>query len=171
MQIRQGSAADTARLLALFDDAVEWLVARGQTGQWGTEPFSARPAQAERAAGWASGGGLWFATDGEADAGAIVLGDAHDYVPPPERPELYVQVLLTAAAWRGRGVGTALIEHAIGEAKAAGAEQLRVDCWAGVPELPAAYERLGFGRVGSFDVGGWPGAILVRDLNGGVALR
>ena len=26
--------------------------ARGQTGQWGTEPFSARPAQAARARGW-----------------------------------------------------------------------------------------------------------------------
>jgi hypothetical protein len=33
-----------------------------------------------------------------------------------------------------------------------------------VPELPAAYERLGFSRVGSFDVGGWPGAVLVREL-------
>jgi hypothetical protein len=47
---------------------------------------------------------------------------------------------------------------------AAGAEQLRVDCWAGVPELPAAYERLGFSRTGSFDVDGWTGAILVREL-------
>ena len=41
---------------------------------------------------------------------------------------------------------------------------LRVDCWAGVPELPAAYERLGFARAGSFAVDGWPGAILVRPL-------
>jgi GNAT superfamily N-acetyltransferase len=164
MRIEPGHAADGARLLALFDDAVAWLVARGQTGQWGTEPFSARPAQAERAAGWAAGGGLWFARDGTADAGAIVLGDAHDYVPPPDRPELYVQVLLTAAGWRGRGVGAALTEHAAQLARAAGAEQLRVDCWAGVPELPAAYERLGFTRTGSFDVDGWPGAILVREL-------
>ena len=164
MQIDRGGAADAARLLALFDDAVAWLAARGQTGQWGTEPFSARPAQAERVKGWAGAGGLWFAAEDGADAGAIVLGDAHDYVPAPERPELYVQVLLTAAAFRGRGVGGALIDHAIAEARAAGAEQLRVDCWDGVPELPAAYGRLGFSRVGSFDVNGWPGAILVREL-------
>jgi GNAT superfamily N-acetyltransferase len=164
MRIEPGGAADAPRLLGLFDDAVAWLVARGQTGQWGTEPFSARPAQVERVRGWAAGGGLWFAADGTTDAGAIVLGDAHDYVPPPARPELYVQVLLTAAAWRGRGVGAALIGHAAQLARAAGAEQLRVDCWAGVPELPAAYERLGFSRTGSFDVDGWPGAILVREL-------
>jgi GNAT superfamily N-acetyltransferase len=164
MQIDRGSAADAARLLALFDDAIAWLVARGQTGQWGTEPFSARPAQAERVRGWAGNGGLWFAVADGADAGAIVLGDAHDYVPPPERPELYVQVLLTAAAFRGTGVGAALIDHAVDAARAAGAEQLRVDCWDGVPELPAAYTRLGFTRVGSFAVNGWPGAILVREL-------
>ena len=164
MRIEQGTHADADRLLGLFDDAVAWLVARGQTAQWGTEPFSARPAQAERVRGWAAGGGLWFAVDDAADAGAIVLGDAHDYIPPPDRPELYVQVLLTGAAWRGRGVGAALIEHAAELARAAGAEQLRVDCWAGVPELPAAYERLGFSRTGSFDVDGWPGAILVRPL-------
>jgi GNAT superfamily N-acetyltransferase len=164
MRIEQGDGADAPRLLALFDDAVAWLVARGQTGQWGAEPFSARPSQVERARGWAAGGGLWFAVDGTGDAGAIVLGDAHDYVPPPERPELYVQVLLTAAERRGRGVGAALIEHAAEQARAVGAEQLRVDCWAGVPELPAAYERLGFSRTGSFDVDGWPGAILAREL-------
>jgi GNAT superfamily N-acetyltransferase len=164
MRIEHGTGADAGRLLALFDDAVAWLLARGQSAQWGSEPFSARPSSAERAQGWAAGGGLWFVVDGTADAGAIVLGAAHDYVPPPSRAELYVQVLLTAAAWRGRGVGARLIEHAAELARAAGAEQLRVDCWDGVPELPRSYERLGFARSGSFDVGGWPGAILVREL-------
>jgi uncharacterized protein len=163
--IRPGGPGDEPRLLALFDDAVAWLVARGQTGQWGSEPFSAREANVERARAWAAGGGLWFAVgeDGH-DAGAIVLGDAHDYVPPASRPELYVQVLLTAAAWRGQGVGRKLIERACDVGRARGAEQLRVDCWDGTPELPAAYERLGFARVGSFEVRGWPGAILAREL-------
>jgi hypothetical protein len=43
VRVEPGSAADGGRLLALFDDAVAWLVARGQTAQWGSEPFSARP--------------------------------------------------------------------------------------------------------------------------------
>jgi hypothetical protein len=86
-------------------------------------------------------------------AGAIVLGDAHDYVPPADLPRLYVQVLLTAAA--------RLIEHAVAVGRKRRAEQLRVDCWDGVPALAEQYERLGFLRVGSFEVGDW---IVVRAL-------
>jgi GNAT superfamily N-acetyltransferase len=189
LEVRPGGADDAARLLALFDDALAWLVGRGQTGQWGSEPFSAREANVERARGWARDGGLWFAVSrngddagaepddggqtragaGRAvrrieDAGAIVLGEAFEYVPPPDRPELYVQVLLTRASYRGRGVGRRLVDHAADLAREQGAERLRVDCWDGTADLPAAYERLGFTRVGPFDVKGWPGAILVRDV-------
>jgi GNAT superfamily N-acetyltransferase len=166
LRVEPGSAHDGSALLALFDDAVAWLTARGQPGQWGTEPFSARPERVNRAEGWARGGGLWFATAGAERAGAVVLGEAPDHVPPPDRPELYVEVLLTAAAWRGRGVGALLIAHAREVAAARRAEQLRVDCWAGVPELPRQYERLGFRRAGEFRVGAWPGAVLVQDVNG-----
>ncbi|MEA2170438.1 MAG: hypothetical protein QOF76_3738 [Solirubrobacteraceae bacterium] len=162
MDVRHGTADDAPILLDLFDDAIAWLTARGQTGQWGSEPFSASPARVERIRDWAAGGGLWIAGE---DAGAMVLGDAFDYVPPPDRPEVYVQVLLTRAARRGAGVGAALIAHAAALARAQGAEQLRVDCWAGVPELPARYEALGFERVGSFTAAGdWPGAVLRMPL-------
>jgi GNAT superfamily N-acetyltransferase len=162
--LQRGTAADTDRLLALFDDAVAWLVARGQTGQWGSEPFSARPNTVERVRAWVAEDDLWFATDDGTDGGAILLGGAHDYVPAATVPELYVKVLLTAAAYRNQGIGSLLIAHAAELARARGAEQLRVDCWAGVDALPAAYERLGFTRTGSFDVDGWPGALLVRPL-------
>ena len=165
LTLRHGGAQDAPRLLKLFDDAVAWLVARGQAGQWGSEPFSARPEQVARVQGWAAGGGLWFAVAGDDEVvGAIVLGDAFDYVPPSDRPEVYVQVLLTAPAWRGRGVGARLIEHAVAVARRRRAVQLRVDCWAGVPALASQYERLCFTRVGSFQVGEWPGAILTRAL-------
>jgi hypothetical protein len=73
-------------------------------------------------------------------------------------------MLLTAAGGADAAVGAKLVDHAATIARARGAEQLRVDCWAGVLGLPAAYERLGFTRVGSFDVDGWPGAVLKRDL-------
>ncbi len=166
LTIEHGDAADAAVLLALFDEAVGWLVARGQTGQWGTRPFSAVPARRRQADQWAADGGLWLARDREgAAAGALVVGEAPDYVPPADVPELYVIVLLTSPSRRGRGVGSMLIEHAARLARAGGASRLRVDCWAGVPELPAAYERLGFSRVGSFAVGDWPGAILTRPVS------
>ena len=43
LSIRPGSPADYDALLALFDEAVAWMVARGQEGQWGSRPFSERP--------------------------------------------------------------------------------------------------------------------------------
>jgi GNAT superfamily N-acetyltransferase len=167
LKVRHGSADDAPRLLALFDDAVAWMVARGQIDQWGGEPFSAKPSRVRKVQGWAASGGLWFAVAddaGDAPAGAIVLGDAFDYVPPADCREVYIQVLLTASVWRGRGVGARLIEHAVAMGRGQGAAQLRVDCWDGVPALPSQYERLGFRRVGSFHVGGWPGAILTMAL-------
>ncbi|MGH2944379.1 MAG: GNAT family N-acetyltransferase, partial [Solirubrobacteraceae bacterium] len=134
LTVRHGGADDAPRLLTLFDDAVAWMVARGQTDQWGSEPFSASPARVGKVREWAAGGGLWLAQadgDGGDPAGAIVLGDAPHYVPPADRRELYVQVLLTASAWRGRGVGARLIDHAVTVGRDRGAELLRVDCWDG----------------------------------------
>ncbi|MEA2156356.1 MAG: hypothetical protein QOE11_2496 [Solirubrobacteraceae bacterium] len=167
LEIVRGGARDAPRLLALFDDAITWMVARGRTDQWGSEPYSARPSHVAQVGVWAASGGLWLAVaqdDLEQTAGAIVLGDAPVCVPGPDRDELYVVVLLTATAWRGRGVGRRLIEHALATARDRGVAQLRVDCWAGDPALPAHYERLGFRRTGSFTVEGWPGAILVQEL-------
>jgi hypothetical protein len=43
VEIRDGDLADAQMLMDLFDDAVAWLVTRGQTGQWGADPFSSRP--------------------------------------------------------------------------------------------------------------------------------
>ena len=54
LEIRHGGAQDAPLLLELFDDAVRWMVARGQTGQWGSEPFSAKASRVR--AGRAMGG-------------------------------------------------------------------------------------------------------------------
>jgi hypothetical protein len=56
--VRAGRAGDGAAVLALWDAAIAWLVARGQAGQWGTEPASARPLVCDLARAWAAGTGL-----------------------------------------------------------------------------------------------------------------
>jgi hypothetical protein len=43
VRFRAGSSADIEAVLALFDANVAWLVARGNSAQWGSEPWSGSP--------------------------------------------------------------------------------------------------------------------------------
>ena len=165
MVLRRGGPDDAAGVIALFDEAVEWLVARGQTGQWGSEPLSRNERMVARVHDWAAGDGLWMAEeDGGRVAGALVVGVRPEHVHPVEEPELYVELLLSSRALAGRGIGAALIAHAVSLARDAGVPLLRVDCWAGAPALVAFYERQGFIRDGTFDVGGWIGQVFSMRL-------
>ena len=40
MRIRPGGPGDIAAVLALGDEAVTWMNARGNTQQWGTAPWT-----------------------------------------------------------------------------------------------------------------------------------
>lgn len=166
MEIRSGTSADAALVLDLLDGAVRWLVARGQTGQWGTEPFSTRPDQVARVNRWAGSDGLWVIEESGVPLGAMLLGAAHDYVPPPTEPELYLMLLVTERTAIGRGVGRALVEHARQQASQAGLRLLRVDCWAGGDgALVRQYQSLGFTPTERFTVGDWPGQILTMRID------
>jgi GNAT superfamily N-acetyltransferase len=159
-----GGPLDAPLLLALFDEAIEWLVARGQTGQWGSQPYSARPAGVEQVERLASNGGLRIAEQAGTAVGALDLGSAPEYVPPSDHLESYVQLLLTSRTHARQGIGTVLVGRAIAEARQRGCEQLRVDCWAGAPSLIAWYERHGFHRSGTFTLNGWRGQIFLMPL-------
>ncbi len=166
MNIRVGTVADAPALVALFDEAVAWLVARGQTGQWGTEPWSASEPRVAQLTAMAAGGGLRMAEDAAGEpAGAIVLGERYPWVEPAPVPELYVTALVTSRRHAGQDVGGALIRRAAAEARAAGVPLLRVDCWADAPGLVGWYERQGFRRTATFVVdGGWRGQVLSMEL-------
>ncbi len=165
VDLRHGGPADLERVLALFDEAVEWLVARGQPDQWGHEPWSTRREARDRVIGLVSGGGLWLAErDGET-LGALTVGDAPDYVEDEaDGDELYVQLLITSRRHAGEGLGALLVDHARTLAVERRARVLRVDCWAGAPTLVGWYESQGFTRTSTFDVGGWRGQVLAMDL-------
>ena len=165
MTIRPGGPGDAKAVLDLFDEAVAWLVARGQTGQWGTEPFSAFERRIERVREWAGGEGLRIAEISGVPVGALVLGSRPPWVEPAASPELYVEALVTSRSHAGQDIGAALIRRAVEETRAAGLTLLRVDCWAGAPPLVAWYERQGFTRSGTFDVDGWQGQVLCRRVD------
>jgi GNAT superfamily N-acetyltransferase len=160
MRIREGTPADASAVLALFDEAVRWLVARGQTGQWGSTPFSEVDARVARVAEWAAGGGLRLACEGVEARGAIVIGARPEHVSPADSAERYIEALVTSRAHAGRDIGGELVHRAIKETRTAGIPLLRVDCWAGAPDLVAWYERQGFRRSGTFTVNGWHGQVL-----------
>jgi GNAT superfamily N-acetyltransferase len=164
MRIREGGPADAAAVLALFDDAVAWLVARGQTGQWGSKPFSEIDARVAAAAEWAASGGLRMACEGDEAIGAMVIGARPEWVSPAPEAERYITALVTARAHAGEDVGGELIRRAIKETRTAGIHLLRVDCWAGAPGLVEWYERQGFRRTGTFTVRDWHGQVLSMEL-------
>ncbi|MGC5019643.1 GNAT family N-acetyltransferase [Micromonospora sp. DT47] len=170
LTLRPGAAADAATVLRLLDAATAWLVARGRTGQWGTEPASGDPRRIAQAESWAAGGGLWLAVLGDAPVGALVVGGATDYVPPPTEPELYVNLLVTDRAHAGRGIGARLLTHAAELARERGLGLLRVDCYAGADRaLVHFYESCGFTATDPFKVERpgrepWPGQVLARRL-------
>jgi GNAT superfamily N-acetyltransferase len=159
--IRAGTAGDVPTVLALMDEAVEWLVGRGQTAQWGTEPISGRGSFVSQLERWVATGGLRVAESDEGETlGALVVGRHQPYVPPVKEPELYVILLVTSRRHAGEGVGSRLVERAIAEARAEGVHLLRVDCWAGAPRLVQWYEEQGFVPTDGFAVGDWQGQLL-----------
>ena len=164
LRIRDGGRQDIGWLLGLFDEAVAWMVARGQPGQWGSQPFTGNPRWIARVGGLIDSGGLRVAElDGEAVA-ALVVGIAPLYVPPPELPELYINLLISSRRHAGKRIGSRLVLHAVAEAHERDAQQLRVDCWAGAPSLVRWYRDQGFVPMATFDVAGWPGQILAMAL-------
>lgn len=74
-----------------------------------------------------------------------------------EAKRLYVR-----PAFRGRGLGHALLRWVIEEARAAGLDELVGDT---MPQMTAAlemYDRVGFERVGPYDSNPTPGAVYLR---------
>ncbi|MEU8003852.1 GNAT family N-acetyltransferase [Catellatospora sp. NPDC049111] len=167
LTIRSGGLDDVAAVLALMDQATEWLVSIGREDQWGTEPHSTNPKRIAQVEGFARGGGLWIAERGAAVVGALSVGEALPYVPPAEEPELYVQLLISDRSASGRGAGAALLARARELAVAQGVALIRLDCFAGGEgALVRYYEKQGFTRGDTFSVEQagreWPGQILTR---------
>jgi GNAT superfamily N-acetyltransferase len=161
LTIRRGSAADEGALLALFDEAVAWMVARGQAGQWGDRPFSERPETRARVREFAESEGLWMAEREGEPVGVVIVGAHPPHVEPIERSELYVELLISSRRHAGNAIGARLVRFADDLAVRRGVEVLRVDCW-GAPTLVAWYEAQGFTRAGTFDVGGWKGQVFEK---------
>lgn len=166
MTVRPGHPADWEMLLALFDEAVVWLTAKGLSGQWGEEPWSSDRVKVAAVKEMANADGLWVCEVGhDAVGGLIVQATPPPYVPPSSVHELYVGLLLVSRQRVGEGIGSVLLEHARDLGKRQDAAQLRVDCWAGGDgQLSRYYQRQGFSPDEVVSVEGWPAQILSQPL-------
>ena len=171
MKIRPGGPGDIDAVLALGDEAVRWMNARGNTQQWGSAPWTgSRPREAV-IRDQAHGGGMRIAEDRDGVVlGALVITETPaGYVRPAAERELYVNLLLVSRRHGGQGIGAALIGRAKEEAAARDIGLIRVDCWAGEEgSLVRVYEKYGFSLVQEFTValpaGPWPGMLLAMRL-------
>ncbi len=164
--LRPGTSDDAPAVLALFDEAVAWLAARGRADQWGEQPFSERPSARAMVERFARSDGLVVAVESvdgaERVVGALVV-EAHPttYVPAAGEAERFIHLLITSRAAAGRDLGRLLLDHARERCRRERVELLRVDCFRGGDRrLVAWYESQGFDPTQSLDVDGWPCQVL-----------
>jgi GNAT superfamily N-acetyltransferase len=171
VRFRRAVPADAATVLTLFDEAIAWFVRVGNTRQWGTEPASGQERWITRVQQWCASSDTWVAEHPAVGVcGALVLGEALEYVPAATEPEVYVRVLIGSRDPRVKGTGRRLLALAEERAQAAGVGRLRVDCYAGGSgDLVRFYEAAGFERDVTFTVGdgtdAWPGQVLSRRVD------
>jgi len=150
--------------MRLFDEAVAWMVSRGQAGQWGDTPPSQTPDWRARIHEAATRSELHVLSLEHREVGVLALNDAPGHLPPAEVSEVYIELLLTARSHQGQHLGTALLDIAERIARERSARRLRVDCWAEAPTLIGWYEREGFQPAGVFALRGWRGQVFTRPV-------
>ncbi|MFI2203761.1 GNAT family N-acetyltransferase [Streptomyces sp. NPDC020192] len=168
--MREGGPDDLPVILRMLDSCVEWLVAQGRTGQWGSEPLSENPRVANSVAGYMADGTTYIAEVDGVPAATLTVTDAPGaylaHLPAPGEPERYIHWLASDRRFKGRGAGAALLAHAAEETRRAGVGLLRVDCYAGGDgKLVAYYEANGFVPTETYTSGAngdWPGQVLAR---------
>ncbi|QOV37567.1 GNAT family N-acetyltransferase [Streptomyces ferrugineus] len=166
--IRDGGPDDLPVILGMLDSCVEWLVAQGRPGQWGTKPLSQRPTTAESVTRHMDEGHAFIAEVDGVPAATLTLTDSPGaylaHLPPPGEPERYIHWLASDRRFKGYGVGGALLAHAAEVTRQAGVSLLRVDCYAGDDgKLVRYYESHGFVRTETYTgKDDWPGQVLAR---------
>jgi GNAT superfamily N-acetyltransferase len=154
MQFRAGSIEDIDTVLALFDANVAWLVERGRSAQWGSEPWSESPRLVEFARELLSSGVVTIAEiEGEVVGTSVVTDCPMPYVPATDEPERYLKLLMSSPKHRGQKIGHHLIELAREYTVSEGVNLLRVDCWSGGDRrLVSYYTSEGFALTQEIEV-------------------
>ncbi|KAL8947304.1 MAG: hypothetical protein Q9222_006400 [Ikaeria aurantiellina] len=179
--------------LYLFDEAVEWLTARGLSSQWGTEPMKSDPTHIEKVQRMVDICTVFLASPKVSPSSESISSPVDEpmtpslvpgmclisrqrchpeIIPPASEPENYIQYLATSRSHAAsKGLGKAFIEVAEKFTRDQGLGLLRLDCFAGGElgegGLVKVYERLGFRKAGPklvYDESGWLGQVMEKKV-------
>jgi GNAT superfamily N-acetyltransferase len=148
LTIGQAEPGDLPAVVEIVNDAWEWLVAIGVTGQWGVGAYPTDPDHPDLE-GWRqkiARGEQYLATREGRALSTLCLS----FTDRPRRwmeasdEAGYVSLFATCRAAAGQGVGRALLDWAERFSAAQGKSFLRLGCWAENEKLCAYYEKAGF---------------------------
>ena len=129
--LRHGTVDDLGTIIRLIEEATEWLRAKG-TDQW-ARPWPNRAGRDGRILASLSQGKTWIGWDGGTPAATITADpDKDPYWPDDLRrdPAVYVHRLVVRRAYKGAGLGAALLDWAGWTARRDhGAQWIRVSAW------------------------------------------
>lgn len=168
MRIRPGTPEDFDAVLALGDEAVAWMNARGNTEQWGTKPWTGDEKHEQMVYYALLGDGVHVMESEEGDVVGVLMAtdQRSEHAPVVDERELYINLLLTSRQRSGQGIGAALMERAKAVAGEQGIDLIRLECWAGENgSLVRVYEGYGFQRVQEVFAEDWPGMLLAMRLS------
>jgi len=149
--IRKAGPQDLDAVTELYGAVCDDLADKPYNPGWRRDGFPCR----ENAEEYLAADGLYLARAGGRLAGTVGLTES----PSAEenRPGgdgiLYLHVVAVHPDWQRRGVGSALLGFAAGEAAERGAKALRLYVWEGNGPAVQAYEKYGFVRLGKEDIG------------------
>jgi len=148
MRVERARADDAAAVHALYEEAAEWLGARG-IPQW--LPGAWTPAAVARGI---AGGEVFVVRAGTKLPAMLTLVDEDPEIwGAGDGSALYLHKLTVARASAGSRLGRRLLDWAAGEARARGRLHLRLDCAAFNTFLRRYYAAAGFAERGEVDLG------------------
>jgi ribosomal protein S18 acetylase RimI-like enzyme len=89
-----------------------------------------------------------------AEVAGRVVGTVSYHQPADPHSSLHLFALEVGAEWRRRGIGRALVDHVVGEARRRGLRRVYLEVRTDNPAR-RVYHRAGFRRVGEPFVNGW----------------
>jgi GNAT superfamily N-acetyltransferase len=149
VELAPAQPRDVETIAAILEEAGRWLQARG-IAQW---PTRLAPDDKERLARRIATGEVYLARRAGESLGTLTLLDA-DAAVWGDTPGAAYYIHGFAVRRSAAGLGRALLGWVEAEARAAGKQYLRLDCWDANTALCRYYEAAGFQRRGRRDMRG-----------------